>query len=114
MSLQTLELPVSGMDCAECTEHVRRAIAALPGVEAVNVFLAAEKAIVRLDPARVGLLALRRAVEDAGYAVPAGAAAPQPAAPPLRDFTRRVVTLLAVVFGAVLFIVVVGEWLGLF
>ncbi len=114
MSLQTIELPVAGMDCAECTQHVQHALAALPGVESVNVFLASEKAIIRLDPARVDVPALRRAVEGAGYAVPVGAAMPQPAAAPFGDFTRRVVTLLAVVFGAALFIVVVGEWLGLF
>ena len=114
MNLQTVELPVAGMDCAECTQHVQHAIAALPGVESVDVFLASEKAIIRLDLARVDVPALRRAVEGAGYSAPIVVAAPQHAAPPLGDFTRRVVTLLAVVFGAVLFIVVVGEWLGLF
>ena len=50
--LRNLEVPISGMDCAECTEHVRHAIANLPGVASVEVFLASEKAAVRLDPAR--------------------------------------------------------------
>jgi len=44
--LATLEVPVAGMDCAECTQHVRHAIAALPGVASVDVFLASEKALV--------------------------------------------------------------------
>jgi diaminohydroxyphosphoribosylaminopyrimidine deaminase/5-amino-6-(5-phosphoribosylamino)uracil reductase len=37
--IRTLEIPISGMDCAECTQHVRHAIEKLPGVQSVNVFL---------------------------------------------------------------------------
>lgn len=109
---QTLEIPIVGMDCHECTQHVQKAIAGLPGVEEVNVFLTSEKAVVRLDPTLVDLPLIRKAVESAGYS------APTPAAPPsarsLADLTRPVLTLFGLVFGAILFIVVVGEWLGLF
>lgn len=111
--LQTIQVPVAGMDCVECTQHVRHAIAALPGVEAVNVFLASERATIRFDPALVDLPAIRKAVESVGYSVPVVEPS-QPAVSPLGNFSRRVVALLAVVFGAVLFIVVIGEWLGLF
>ncbi len=111
--IETLDIPVAGMDCAECTQHVQHAIAALPGVASVNVFLAAEKATVRFDPGLVDLSALRKAVEGAGYSVPV-AESPKPAPSPLVDFTRPVLTLFGIVFGAVLFIVVVGEWLGVF
>ena len=48
-SLKTVEVPIRGMDCADCTRHVQHAIANLPGVESVEVFLASEKAVVRLD-----------------------------------------------------------------
>jgi Cd2+/Zn2+-exporting ATPase/Cu+-exporting ATPase len=112
-NLKTIEVPVAGMDCAECTLHVQHAIAALPGVESVNVFLASEKAVVRLDPTRVDTLAIRQAVAGAGYSVP-DTASPAASTQPFNDFTRRAVTLLAVVFGAVMFVAVVGEWLGLF
>jgi Cd2+/Zn2+-exporting ATPase/Cu+-exporting ATPase len=126
--LQTLELPIAGMDCVECTQHVQHAIAQLPGVESVNVFLASEKALIRLDPARVGLPAIRGAVANAGYAVPEPST-PHPSATAettpdsaqdasgrfgVNNFSRRVATLLALLFGAILFIVVVGEWFGLF
>ncbi|MBF8283480.1 MAG: copA [Anaerolineales bacterium] len=113
---QTLEVPVRGMDCAECTEHVRHAIAALPGVESVNVFLASEKAVIQLDPARVDVPAIRKAVEGAGYSVPAeaGTAVQLLSQPTLAEFTNRILTLFGLVFGAVLFVVVIGEWLGLF
>ncbi|HEX7975962.1 MAG TPA: cation-translocating P-type ATPase [Anaerolineales bacterium] len=109
---QTLEVPISGMDCAECTHHVQAAISKLPGVESVDVFLSSEKAVIRLDPALVGLPDIRVAVKGAGYSVPQGF--PAPAAAPLGNFTRRIVSLIAVLFGVILFIVVVGEWLGLF
>ena len=111
--LQTLEVPIRGMDCAECTQHVRHAIAKLEGVQSVDVLLATEKAIIRLDPDKVDLPAIRTAVAGAGeYSVPD--AEPTPPARPLGDFNRQLMTLLAVVFGAVLSIVVAGEWLGLF
>ncbi|MDA8220085.1 MAG: cation-translocating P-type ATPase [Dehalococcoidales bacterium] len=110
---QTLEIPVAGMDCAECSLHVQHAIAALPGVQSVNVFLSSEKAVVQVDPTQVDLAAIRQAVESAGYSIPASPET-QPAAAPAGDFTRRVLTLFGVVFGTVLFVVVVGEWLGFF
>lgn len=108
---QTFEIPISGMDCAECAQHIQHAIAELPGVESVNVFLSSEKAVIRLDPALVELSAIRKAVESAGYCIPDSVAS---SASSFGNFTRRILTFLGVVFGAVLFIVVVGEWLGLF
>ncbi len=117
-SVRTIEVPVKGMDCADCTRHVQHAIAALPGVAEVNVFLASEKAVVRLDPERVQLAAIRAAVNQAGYQAPETPASADTGPTPMRGlpahFTRRLLTLLAVVFGAVLFVIVVGEWLGLF
>jgi len=65
-NLKTIEVPVAGMDCAECTLHVQHAIAALPGVESVNVFLASEKATIRRDPDLVDVPAIRKAVAGAG------------------------------------------------
>src|SRR5512135_441868 len=110
---ETLEIPIAGMDCAECTQHVQHAIARLDGVESVSVLLATEKAIIRLDPAKVGLPAIRQAVASAGdYSVPDRV--PTPAAKPAGNFDRQLLTLLAIVFGIVLSIVIAGEWLGLF
>ncbi|HZR39232.1 MAG TPA: cation-translocating P-type ATPase, partial [Ktedonobacteraceae bacterium] len=111
----TIEVPVQGMDCTECTMHVRKAIAALPGVEAVDVLLSTEKAIVQLDPAQVDLPAIRKAVANAGYSVPEQTGQqPLSSLSPFNDFTRRILTLFGIVFGVVLFVVVVGEWLGFF
>src|SRR3989304_2600296 len=41
---RTIEVPIRGMDCADCVVHVERAIAALPGVALVHGSLPAERA----------------------------------------------------------------------
>lgn len=110
---ETLELQIAGMDCGECTQAVQHAIARLPGVESVQVFLSSEKAVIRLDTARVQLHALHAAIEGAGYRVPAPTPAAAAPAPQLNNLARRISTLLGFVFGMVLFVIVVGEWFGL-
>lgn len=108
--MKTIELPVEGMDCADCARHVAQALERVPGVCRVEVLLAAQKAVVEVDPVRPPAPeALRRAVEAPGYRVLVPATSLPHASP-----TRRIVTLLAFVFGAVLTVVVLGEWLGLF
>ena len=109
---QTIEVPIQGMDCADCTVHVRNAIAGLPGVEAVDVFLGAEKAIVRIDAGQVGLENIRSAVAQAGYSVPEDTGSGIETGSPA--FVRGALALFGLVFGAVLFVVVAGEMLGLF
>ncbi len=111
--LQTLEVPISGMDCAECTQHVQHAIEKLPGVQSVNVFLGTEKAVVRLDPAQVDVPAIRTAVQGAGYDVPASDS-PKFAPISMGDFNRRLTALLVGVFAIILGVVVFGEFIGLF
>ncbi|WP_052888895.1 heavy metal translocating P-type ATPase [Thermogemmatispora carboxidivorans] len=112
-----IELAVTGMDCPECAGQVRQALEALPGVHEVTVLLSAEKALLTVDPTRVDLPALCQAVEQAGYQ----------ASPPLlrqktatslaeqsqRRLTRTLFTLYGLLFGAVLLLIIVGEWLGL-
>jgi P-type Cu+ transporter len=112
--IKTLEVPIKGMDCVECTQHVGQAISKLEGVKSVDVLLAAEKAIIQLDPAKVDMPAIRKAVASAGdeYSVPESVeVAPLVS---IGDFNRQLMVLLAVVFSVVLFIVIAGEWLGLF
>src|SRR2546421_6530622 len=101
---QTVELRIAGMDCAECTQHVQHALAALPGVEDVRVLLSSEKAVLQIDPTTVDLATIRKAVEGAGYTVPehAPSTEAQPAAKSLTTFTRPILTLFGLVFGAVL------------
>ncbi|MEP6775850.1 MAG: HAD-IC family P-type ATPase, partial [Chloroflexota bacterium] len=117
--MQTIEVSVQGMDCAECTQHVQHAIAKLPGVETVNVLLSSEKAVIRLDPEQVSMASIAQAVKSAGYTVPdavqpeaGNSVEKQPAAG--TNFTRQILGIFGVIFGVVLFAVVVGEWFGFF
>ncbi len=107
-----LEVPIHGMDCHECTLHVQRAIASLSGVQAVDVFLSSQKARVAIDPDQVSLERIREAVQEAGYSVPSSEAPPQGGR--TNALTRRLLALFGLVVGVVLFVVVVGEWLGVF
>jgi len=113
-ALRSIELKVAGMDCIECTQHVQHALCALPGVAEAQVYLASEKAVIRYDPAQVDLPAFQQAVQAAGYAITSGGATKEvtPSAPSPGSFTRQILTLFALVFGAVLLVVIVGEWLG--
>jgi Cu+-exporting ATPase len=113
-SCQVIELPVRGMDCAECSQHVQQALAAIPGVESVTILLASEKAVLRLDPTQVPLSALAQAVKAAGYEVEAPDTLARAETFSLTRFTRPVLTLFGLLVGAVLLIVIVGEWLGFF
>ena len=116
MTQTKLEIPVHGMDCAECTMHVQRALADLPGVEDVQVLLSSEKAVLQVDPELVDLPTIRKAVEGAGYTVPEPQTnkGDEPNSRSLATFTRPILTLFGIVFGVVLLVVIVGEWLGLF
>lgn len=113
MELKTTVIPIEGMDCAECTRHVQHAIEQIPGVHSVEVYLASEKAIIQHQPNSVDLSAIRRAVGFAGYSVPVVEEG-QPQSTPTSDYAKPILTLLSILFGAILFIIVIGEGLGLF
>ncbi|MCR4264762.1 heavy metal translocating P-type ATPase [Nitratireductor sp. ZSWI3] len=69
----SISLPIEGMTCASCVGNVERALAAVPGVETVSVNIATEKASITTHAA-IERATLVKAVENAGYFVPAGAA----------------------------------------
>jgi len=110
---QILDIPISGMDCAECTQHVQHAIEKLPGVQSVDVFLATEKAVVKLDPSQVDMSAIRTAVQGAGYDVP-DSDSPKVDPVSMGDFNRQLTILLISVFAIILSVVIFGEGLGYF
>jgi len=111
--IQTIEVPIAGMDCTECTQTVQRAISGLSGVQKVDVFLSSEKAIIQLDPVHVKMKDIRAAVKDAGYSVPDQQGETQSPNAALGEFSRRLFTALGLAFGAIIILVVAGEWLGL-
>lgn len=68
MTTHRWDVPVEGMSCVNCAGRVERALAALPGVTAARVDLAAHTATVEGDVALADVVA---AVDGAGYAVTA-------------------------------------------
>jgi Cd2+/Zn2+-exporting ATPase/Cu+-exporting ATPase len=113
MELTTTEIPIEGMDCAECTRHVKQAIAEVSGVDSVEVYLASEKAVIQHQPDSVELTAIRKAVASAGYQVPEFEQV-ETDLPTPSSYAKPILTVLAILFGVILFIIVVGEGLGLF
>lgn len=112
---KTIEVPISGMDCAECTMHIQHAIEKLPGVQSVSVLLGAEKAVIKLDPDLVDITVLRTAVRSAGAEYDIPESKPAQSAPlPMGDFNRRLTVMLVGIFAIILSVVIFGEVLGLF
>jgi len=111
--IQTIEIPITGMDCTECTQHVQHAISGVDGVKKVDVFLSSEKAIVQLNPSVAKMDEIRTAVKNAGYSVASKDDETKTPNAVLADFSRRIFTTFGLAFGAVIIVVVVGEWLGL-
>ncbi|EYC50054.1 ATPase P [Hylemonella gracilis str. Niagara R] len=116
--MQTLELPVAGMDCAACARKAQRALMRVPGVQSADVLLTAEKAVIQFDAGLATADALRATIEKVGFsvpqAVPAAAEAPSGHLLEAKALQRQLFTILGILFGTILFVVVIGEGLGLF
>ncbi len=69
MSVKQVTLPIEGMTCASCVNHVENGLREVSGVSEVQVNLAAEKATVVFDNGTVPLTTLIQAVQDTGYDV---------------------------------------------
>jgi Cu+-exporting ATPase len=65
----TLELPITGMTCANCANTIERRLNKLEGVTDVNVNFASEKAVVEYVVGLVSRADLVAAVRQAGYDV---------------------------------------------
>jgi Cd2+/Zn2+-exporting ATPase/Cu+-exporting ATPase len=103
------------MDCAGCARTVQQALDHVPGVRSAEVLLAAEKAVLQVDDPGIDLTRVHRAIEQAGYGVPAAATQDRGASTaPGGDVSRRILRLFGTIFGAVLVVIIAGEVLGLF
>jgi len=68
-----VELAITGMTCGHCVAAVRKAIAAVPGVESVEVTLSPPRALVVCDSSSTTVDMLLKATAEEGY--PSSAAA---------------------------------------
>jgi len=64
-----VELPITGMTCANCAATVERTLNLVPGVVEATVNLATERASVEYIPGVVTVAAMIDAIESAGYDV---------------------------------------------
>jgi P-type Cu+ transporter len=108
-----VSIPVSGMDCADCARAVERELRSVDGVSEVGVSFTSERALVRYDAALVDRERLVEAIERAGYGVANDGSAPDSDHAD-SGIGRTLLRLFGLVIGVILFIVVLGEWLGLF
>ena len=69
MTQDKIDLKVTGMTCAACSQRVENALNDKLGVENANVNLPAEKATIEYDADRLAISDLIKVVEDAGYGV---------------------------------------------
>lgn len=104
------------MDCSECVAHVDRAIRSVPDVYDVQVFLGAEKAKIAYQNSIPETRLIKQAVKEAGYEAifETGQESVESSSDAEKSLSRRLLLILGMVFGIVLFVAVVGEWLRLF
>jgi Cu+-exporting ATPase len=69
MSAKQVTMPIQGMTCASCVNHVAQGLKKVPGVAEVQVNLATENATVTFDDGPVPLTTLVQAVQGTGYDV---------------------------------------------
>src|SRR3954465_6816721 len=68
-ALETVTLPITGMNCAACAARIEKMLRGAPGVEHVNVNFAPHRATVEYDPSAIGTAGLVRTIREAGYGV---------------------------------------------
>jgi len=72
--VKSVNMPVTGMTCANCAATIERNVRKLPGVNVANVNFANEKLSVTFDPAQLDEQGIIARVERAGYGVATGKA----------------------------------------
>ncbi len=69
MTEQQIDLPVTGMTCANCAANIERGLKKLGGVADANVNFASEKASVRFDPDAIPMEEILERIDKLGYGV---------------------------------------------
>ncbi len=69
MTSSVIDLPVTGMTCANCANTIERTLKKTPGVTSAAVNFASERAQVEFDPAQVKPADMIERIRKAGYDV---------------------------------------------
>ncbi|BCJ88362.1 heavy metal translocating P-type ATPase [Effusibacillus dendaii] len=67
VSIDKLELDITGMTCAACANRIEKGLNKLPGVTQANVNLALERATVQYNPGEISAADMIQKVKDLGY-----------------------------------------------
>ncbi len=66
---EKISLQVGGMTCVNCAKTIEKALNSREGVYNATVVFAAEKVAVEYNPDQISLPAIKKVIQDAGYAV---------------------------------------------
>jgi len=110
--MKTIDIPIRGMDCAECAAHVQHAIQSVDNVSTVQVFLGAEKAKVAYEGNELDFEEIRKAVAAAGYRAEPGGENGKPGSESTQ--IKNLGWLFGLIAGLVVLIALAGELFGLF
>jgi Cu+-exporting ATPase len=69
MTEKNINIPVTGMHCANCALAIERSVKKVPGVKSASVSYATEEASLSFDPDQVQVKKLVEKIQDAGYGV---------------------------------------------
>jgi Cu+-exporting ATPase len=69
MATQEIDLPITGMTCANCARTVERTLKKTEGIADANVNFASERAHVSFDPAQLNVNQMIERIDKAGYGV---------------------------------------------
>jgi Cu+-exporting ATPase len=114
-----IEIPVTGMTCANCSATIERNLKKMPGVVSANVNLATERATVEFIPTLTGYADFKRRIEEIGYGVveTTGLKAPEDAEADAREREvahQRRLLWIGVALTVPIFLISMGMMLDLF
>jgi len=66
---EKVNLPITGMHCANCALNLEKGLAGTPGIKQAVVNFASEKATLDYDPAQISLAKIKNTVSESGYGV---------------------------------------------
>ncbi len=69
MSIKTINIPITGMTCANCALSVERSLKKVTGIEDVQVNFASESAKIDFDDTQSDLSIIESSVSNAGYGI---------------------------------------------
>ena len=107
----TLELAVTGMDCATCAGKIEKSLRNLPGISQAAVNFGAEKVLVAFDPEEVNEARIRSTITSLGYGIRELERRPKPKSH-AREFVRMGITLALIILSYFLFPIRYFQYLG--